>query len=973
MNTILRFWGIFVITLKRLVAQRGLALATLLGIFVAAALTMSIPIYADGIYQRILNTAMKKDASTNIRPPYAFMYRHIGSWSGAVKLDALAPADQYLSGQVATDIGLPVNIFVRYLKTDTLRLFPFKEGNYSAVDKPLEWISFGAINDVQKHIDIIEGSYPQAAPSDTQAPVEVMISENLATATGLQVGEMYITYSEYKAEQTTVTTQIPIKVAGIWKPKDAKDPYWFYSVDELRLVLIVPEESLKTRVLSTQGDSVYLAVWYWVMDGSRVHSNEVPDLLGRIANSRARAVNLLPTARLDVSPEDVLQTFQRSANSLTIFLYAFSIPILGMTFTFIGLVVDMVVGQRRNEIAVLRSRGATIIQVIGMAILESTLLGLIGLAAGAPGASWVATFFSRAISFLNFSNTSLINADITLNAARFGLVAVAIALLFMVLPTIGAAGHTIITYKQDRARSMRAPLWQRMYLDIMLLIPAGYGIYLMRQQGGLAIPGQDPTLAMDPFQNPLLLLVPALGIFAVTLFLLRLLPLLMAIVSWIASKTNSVGILMAARYLSRSSGGYNAPLILLILTLSLSTFTASLAQTLDRHVHDQTYYKVGADMSVVELGESTGTGSGNTGAQGQQSSTGGSSSGGSGSATEEPTGPQWVFLPVSDHLKVPGVQAAARVKRGRVNLTVNGSNLTADFFGVDRIDFGQVAWWRRDFARESLGALMNDLGRTTEGVLISRDLYDRGVRIGDNLRVSAYENKETTDIDYKVVGMFDYFPSWYPGESPLIVGNLDYYFESVGGETPYDVWLKTAATANYDTIRDGVEELYHIVLDTSVASENLLAAKARPERQGFFGLLSVGFAALALLTVLGFLLYAFFSFRRRFIELGMLRAIGLSAGQMIIFLGSELAFLFAVGLSAGTGLGVLVSNLFIPQLQVGNDMAARIPPFLVQIDWPSVFQIYFLFGALFVVAMVILTLLLLRMKIFQAIKLGEAV
>jgi len=40
------------------------------------------------------------------------------------------------------------------------------------------------------------------------------------------------------------------------------------------------------------------------------------------------------------------------------------------------------------------------------------------------------------------------------------------------------------------------------------------------------------------------------------------------------------------------------------------------------------------------------------------------------------------------------------------------------------------------------------------------------------------------------------------------------------------------------------------------------------------GLLSVGFITAAVLTVLGFILYAMFSFRRRFIELGMLRAVG---------------------------------------------------------------------------------------------------
>ena len=81
MNSILRFQAIFVVSLKRLVAQRGLAMASLLGVFVATTITMSIPLYADGVYQRILNTEVKKKGDLG-QPPFAFMFRHIGSWPG---------------------------------------------------------------------------------------------------------------------------------------------------------------------------------------------------------------------------------------------------------------------------------------------------------------------------------------------------------------------------------------------------------------------------------------------------------------------------------------------------------------------------------------------------------------------------------------------------------------------------------------------------------------------------------------------------------------------------------------------------------------------------------------------------------------------------------------------------------------------------------------------------------------------------
>jgi putative ABC transport system permease protein len=426
---------------------------------------------------------------------------------------------------------------------------------------------------------------------------------------------------------------------------------------------------------------------------------------------------------------------------------------------------------------------------------------------------------------------------------------------------------------------------------------------------------------------------------------------------------------MAARYLSRSTSGYTAPLILLVMTLSLSTFTATLAQTLDRHMHDQTFYKVGADVHVIEFGELQGGAAGSLGgAPAGQGQTVGSV------AEPEDEAERWFFLPVSEHLKAPGVEAAARVARVNARVAAGGTSSDAQFIGVDRVDFSQVAFWRRDFAPTSLGGLMNDLARTTEGVLVSWDLLTKfNLKLGDTINVSVYALGETRDLAYTIVGTFYYFPTWYPEEGALVVGNLDYLFESVGGEFPYDVWLRTASNTDHSAMLASIDEMYGRVMYPRISIEILTDEQLRPERQGFFGLLSVGFVALSFLTVLGFLLYALFSFRRRFIELGMLRAIGLSAGQMLVFLASELAFLFLSGLAAGTGMGVWVSSFFIPHLQVGNDMAARIPPFLVRIDWPAVFQVYILFAILFVIALAALGWLLMRMKIFQAIKLGEAV
>ena len=267
----------------------------------------------------------------------------------------------------------------------------------------------------------------------------------------------------------------------------------------------------------------------------------------------------------------------------------------------------------------------------------------------------------------------------------------------------------------------------------------------------------------------------------------------------------------------------------------------------------------------------------------------------------------------------------------------------------------------------------------------------QNLHIGDKLifGVQTGTAGESIPMELTVVGGFDLFPTWYPEDGPLFVGNLDAMYMQAGAEYPHEVWLRTTRNADAEGIIYAIRGfsitldqtadqnrlvengLNTLVQNWSSAGLDILAEQSRPERQGLFGLLSVGFIASALLTVLGFMLYALFSFRRRFIEMGMLRAIGLSIRQMTVFLAAELASLILVGIGAGTIVGVFASKLFVPFLQIGSKAQAQYPPFQIQIAWLSIFQIYGLFIVLFIAALSVLSAILLRMKIFQAIKLGE--
>jgi putative ABC transport system permease protein len=851
-------------------------------------------------------------------------------------------------------MDLPILKMVRRFHTRGYDLYLPRDPNATGAQYPLTQTNFAFITPMDETITIINGASPQPFVDSLNngTAVEAMVSESMANEFGIQVGDLYTVRTEEGA--------IPVTIVGLWGAADPTDPYWDVDADHY---LFVNEETYKGVISDRVSDELRNATWTILADGSSLHSGNVSALQDHIETIQNRAGTLLPETALIESPLEALARYQKSASTLTYLLFAFSVPILSLILAFIGLVAGLFVGQQRGEMAIMRSRGASILQVTCISLLQGIILGLIALAGGIGLSYLITNFIGRARSFLNFSAAGGLRLSMTPEMLAYGLLGIGIILILQVLiPTLSAAQNTIITYKQERARSFRSPWWQRYWLDFILLIPAGYGLWQLAKQSEAALSGKAVP---DPLQNPLLLLVPALGIFSVALITLRLVPHLMALVSWTLRRSKSVGFLMAARYLERTPAFYSAPLVLLVLTLGLSAFTASLARTLDSQLDKQMHYQVGADMNLYELGTTF---------------------------NSEGSDAVYTFGRVEDHLSIPEVRSATRVGRYKFTSIFSNGAEEGQFLGIDRLTFPMTAYWQSDFASASLGNLMNQLAANPDGVLAPRSfLKKHNLKIGDsiNLAVTTGVAGQSIPFQAKVVGSFDLFPTWTPTTGSILVGNLEDLYSRAGADYPHEVWLDTTTEAEPESIVYAVRG-YSILLDQQAdqsklvenglntfveewkSSElNIRAEQRRPERQGLFGLLSVGFIASALLTVLGFLLYALFSFRRRFIEMGMLRAIGLSMQQMISLLAAELAFLIGLGIGVGTLLGVFASKLFVPFLQIGASAQSRFPPFQIEIAWYSIVQIYILFLALFILALSALSALLMRMKIFQAIKLGE--
>jgi putative ABC transport system permease protein len=271
--------------------------------------------------------------------------------------------------------------------------------------------------------------------------------------------------------------------------------------------------------------------------------------------------------------------------------------------------------------------------------------------------------------------------------------------------------------------------------------------------------------------------------------------------------------------------------------------------------------------------------------------------------------------------------------------------------------------------------LLNNLAYSPDSVLVSREFMEaNALQIGDFLRVDLAVAGATIEMTVRIAGAVNYFPRWYPEiDEVLIVGNLDYTFQEAGTELDYLLVARAAPTIDYAQFRSEIISKGITGILYTEPFRAITRGQAQPDRQGLFGLLSIGFIASTIVTVLGFFLYAFFSYRRRFVDLGVLRAVGLTRSEMMLSVAWELGLLMFTGLGFGIGIGVIVSRLYIPFMQIGSRASDNVPPYLVTMAWTEITQILVLFFTLFLLSLITLIVVLRRMRIFQAVKLGETI
>jgi putative ABC transport system permease protein len=156
------------------------------------------------------------------------------------------------------------------------------------------------------------------------------------------------------------------------------------------------------------------------------------------------------------------------------------------------------------------------------------------------------------------------------------------------------------------------------------------------------------------------------------------------------------------------------------------------------------------------------------------------------------------------------------------------------------------------------------------------------------------------------------------------------------------------------------------------AGQDIVKLKNDPTLQGINGSLTLGFVITLTVSMVGFFIYWIISLRGRILQFGVLRAIGLPRGGVIrmVVLWEQLLISFTA-IAAGIAVGVTASRLFVPLLGLAMHTEVQVIPFRLVSSGADFVRVIVVVGVTMTFALVALGAIVSRIKIAQAIKLGE--
>jgi hypothetical protein len=260
--------------------------------------------------------------------------------------------------------------------------------------------------------------------------------------------------------------------------------------------------------------------------------------------------------------------------------------------------------------------------------------------------------------------------------------------------------------------------------------------------------------------------------------------------------------------------------------------------------------------------------------------------------------------------------------------------------------------------------------------VIASEAFLEQTRLKPGDRARAFINGSFIDI--QVDGSFRLFPTLAdPRKQPAAVVNRARLSQMLNlnprGPVFYgdEVWLK-APQAAAGSVRLELDEGRLIATLTSFEELRAEQEKDPLIAAGWEGILFISFAAILVLSAIGFLIYSYLTAQKRTLEFAVLRTMGFSKAQIATVVGFEQLFVIGLGMLTGTLMGLRLGSLMIRYMGVTETGDEVLPPLLLHVSWFTAGSALLVLGVVFLVTIGIVVLLYSRLALHRVLRIGEA-
>ena len=938
--------------MQKLIHKKWMVVSLLIGNVLLMAIACSNPLYKSASLQRMLTKQFSDYISnTGKYPAYLFMESQI-----SIGKDGAADYIKMneLSNDIADDIDLEMTYKEQYMSTN-------KASAVSTMDRKdnmgAHSLKIAALSDLADHAKIIAGR--MYSDSKTDGVYEAVVSQNMFIKCNYILDEIV----EFKDKKDSSGNPIKVKLVGVFTNNKNKDEYWVKSPSEYDSECFISYDVFNNDFVSLDKPAVEVSsLWYVFFDYSKI----VPSRVEKIIKKTEQVADEYNKKTGRISGETylpVLQDFRVSQQKSITTLLVLQVPVLVLLCAFIFMISGQMLDLEQNEIALLKSRGSSKRQIITIYFLQSVILTGVSIVLGIPLGMFMCAVLGSANGFLEFVNRSSLNIMPDIQVLLYAFGAGAVSILVMVLPVLIDSNVSIVNIKHKKNKRSK-PLWQKVYLDIIMLAASLYGLYTLNERKETLMANMLSGKQIDP----MLCLCASLFIISGGIVSLRIQPVLVKLVYMIGQRRWKPAMFASFLQILRNGSRQKFMMVFLILTVALGIYNATFARTILSNANDSIDYANGADIVLKEVWQDN-----SAYIKSLEKS-----------LDDKSNIPELIYTePDSSRFaSLDGVESCARVYKSQVRLNKTArdtESFDANLMAVNTKEFGETIKFKDNLLKEHINNYLNVLGTRTDAVLLSMNFHTKQrYNVGDSF---DYVTDTGLVVHSIVYGFVDYWPSYEPEsyeinedgvldkkENYLIVGNLSTVQELVGIK-PYELWLKLNGSSKviYDYVEESGVEL---TMFKDCAAEKV---EVRNDTlfQGTNGILTMSFIVVLILCSVGFLIYWILSIRQRELLFGVFRAMGMKQSEIIIMLVNEQIFSSGISIVIGAFLGILASKLFVPIVQICYSATGQVIPLEVVRKQIDMIRLFGVIAIVICICMVILGVLISKIKISQALKLGE--